>query len=379
MRVLLVSEYWPPHTQGGGEISAQMFAYYLREEGYEVDVVTSFFSDEEWGKSIEDGINVFRLTKTGSNPESFIANVIRHTLYPLSVRTCLRKLDTKDCDIVVFMNGTSALGYKKGSVPSIAQVNSPIFFTSDGRITGLGGIIGRPLSFLLMKWRQAALRRFDVLVPNSEFMADRLFALGFDKSKVVVVPNIVERCGYVTKKENKLLRILYLGGYRKEKGVFVLLDALKRLSVLHQFKASFYGDGPVKEEMRKYASNAIAINDAVSQDCVCMLIKEHDIIVYPSLLQEAMPRTVLEAMLAGKVVVVSDRGGASSIIDQHINGVAYDGLDSYALEDALKGVLTAPSLRERVRRNAPKAVRAHLPQNVMKAFKKSLCILGIRV
>jgi len=44
MKILLVSEYFPPKIFGGGEISAALLAKNLSREGIEVSVLTSHFN-----------------------------------------------------------------------------------------------------------------------------------------------------------------------------------------------------------------------------------------------------------------------------------------------------------------------------------------------
>ena len=47
MKVLFVSEYFPPYTKGGGEMTAYKIAVELVKKGVDVDVLTSYFDKKE--------------------------------------------------------------------------------------------------------------------------------------------------------------------------------------------------------------------------------------------------------------------------------------------------------------------------------------------
>ncbi len=47
MKILLISEYFPPKIFGGGEISAWLLAKNLAKRGLDVSVLTSYFSGLE--------------------------------------------------------------------------------------------------------------------------------------------------------------------------------------------------------------------------------------------------------------------------------------------------------------------------------------------
>ena len=75
MKVLMISEFFPPKSMGGGELSAYSLAKELVKEKIEVHVLTSYFEGLKKQESL-DGIKIFRFLKSG-NPNNLQGNMDR--------------------------------------------------------------------------------------------------------------------------------------------------------------------------------------------------------------------------------------------------------------------------------------------------------------
>lgn len=110
-------------------------------------------------------------------------------------------------------------------------------------------------------------------------------------------------------------RLLYLGRMTAEKGLDLLIESLPLLKSAFELSILGWG-GPLEGRIRALASenSRIKILQPVPHTEVPELIKAHDVVCCPSLVEEACPKTVAEARLLGRRIVTTDRGGIPEIV-----------------------------------------------------------------
>ena len=113
------------------------------------------------------------------------------------------------------------------------------------------------------------------------------------------------------------------------------------------------------------------------QNNIDQFLSEIDLFVLPSL-SEAFPRSVIEAMGAGKPVIVTDVGGCSEAVEDKVSGFVVPAMDSKALADAIHKLCKDSKLRSKFGQAA--RVRAEKMFGIMKNVKQTeqvyLNILG---
>ena len=407
IKVLIVSEYWQPKAMGGGEISAEQLAKALAKKGIKVHVLTSYFSGLKRFEK-KEGVTIHRWLSTGKSPESLWSNLKRFFLFPRSVRIKLKQfLARQKFDAIHYLNTTSAFGKIKTEIPSILHVNSPVFFCPTGTLIGhdhpkdnilqcflSSPTVGQMKNFFFIKYnpfawlvlyllylrRLSLLKKFNHYAPNSLFMHEKLRSVGIPTKKITLVPNIIKLIKPIVRRPMRVPRILYIGAYTKAKGVFQLLQALKKVSV--PYSCDFYGKGPLGKRIKKFVrkeklGNKIVIHGHVLHNQVPKLLASHDIVVQPSLVAEAIPRTALEGLAAGKVVLASNIGGSKGIIKHNVSGLLFNPYNKAELPRTLKRVLESAKLRARLQKSARAAVTTHIEKNVVRQAEKIYRQLGI--
>ncbi len=347
MKVLMVSEYFPPYAMGGGEHSAFLLAKNLAKD-IDISVLTSWFPGLKNQETME-GIKVIRKLRTGKDSNSFIGNFGR-LFFERSLKRELPKI-MHEYDIIHCMNITSIPAVEvKENVKFIAHVNSPglfcpkhtllykdkepcerectrttyldCFLNSEevGKMQNKPHLKYNPLFIYLARKRfesyQKNIGKFDLYMATSEFMKERLVKIGIDKKKIEVVPNIVE-FKPVKRKKNKIPHILYVGAYLKSKGPQLLIEALRKVN--KEYRCNFYGSGYLKDyllkKVKEYNLN-VQIHDPVPKEKMPEIYASHDLVVVPSLVGEAFNRVVVEAKAAGCEVIASDVGGMRELVGE---------------------------------------------------------------
>jgi len=137
--------------------------------------------------------------------------------------------------------------------------------------------------------------------------------------------------------------ILTIGRLSPAKGHSFLLEAA---SIVNNGKMRakflFLGDGPLKKNLEQKALE-LGVDDFVSflgfRDDVESYLQIADLVVFPSV-REGFSVALLEAMAAGKPIIVTDVGGNKEAIESDMSGVLVPAGDSKTLGEAILQLLT---------------------------------------
>ena len=159
-----------------------------------------------------------------------------------------------------------------------------------------------------------------------------------------------------------------VGRLAHEKGQEYLVNAIPNVvSRYPQAHFVFIGDGPQERDLKD-----ITVELGVSEHCrflgfrhdVPELLKCVDIFVQPSP-REGLSITLLEAMAAKKPVIAANISGNQEVIDNNINGILCQPMDSTALAEALINLLGNQDRRALLGRNAREEVEQRFSEQMM--------------
>jgi glycosyltransferase involved in cell wall biosynthesis len=150
--------------------------------------------------------------------------------------------------------------------------------------------------------------RVALFIAPSHFIADQLTAWGFPRHRIRMIRNFTD----ATPVNGSTLgeHGLYVGRLSAEKGVDVLLRAL-RLADDPPFV--IVGDGPDKVRLERLATDlgltGLRFAGRLARSHVRESLQAARFVVFPSLWHENAPLAALEAMAAGRPLIVTARGG----------------------------------------------------------------------
>src|SRR3989344_1536134 len=353
MKILFISEYYPPKVMGGGEINLAMTAEALalsQSPEADVSVLTSYHH----GLPVYDkknGVHIYRWLKTGSSPSTILSNIYRSFIFPSSVvRNVKRFVKQHPVDVIHFL-GTSII-----AAPSIAKLKIPLCATIESYPTlcpkgdrmykgkkecsyrcslqkfipcqAQSAEIGKMKNKWFLKYNLAYLLylyhyhhrlrnalRFCRLIAISKYVQKLLLHHGH---RAVVIPNILNVQDFQPRKKKKdtnQFTVLYLGSLTRYKGPQILIQALRGLE---NVRADLYGEGPLKAKLEKYIQeykiNA-QIHPPVPYEDVPKIYQTADAVIFPSLWPEPFGRIAIEAQAAGVPVIGSAVGGIRETLE----------------------------------------------------------------
>ena len=148
----------------------------------------------------------------------------------------------------------------------------------------------------------------------------------------------------------------------EQKGIPYFLDAIALLGRRRRdFRVWIVGDGPLRRELEE-KSVSLGLSDLIDfvgwvHNAPMRILPQFDIFVQSSL-WEAMSMVVLEAMAAGKAVVVTDVGDNRHLIENGRNGIIVPQKDPQKMAQEIERLILDKGLREELGKNALRKVIA---------------------
>ena len=349
MKILMVSCGFPPKENYG----AEKFAYNLSKKLLQQNIEVAVASDVNIGKY--KGIKLFKLIKINKK----IPRKLYFDYYNPINRFIFRKILKKyDPDIVHFNNiygiSSNLIRLASKRKPTIVSVHDfwPICFLSTLTINNQECNkncykCNYPFSVITNQIKKKHL--FDTtLVATSKLMYKKLVEFGY--KEVIQIYNGME-IPEIDTPLNK--RIIFAGRIIKEKGIELLLEELSEFEVVIEI----FGDGPLLEKLKtRYKTyNKIIFhgyNDNMNDE-----YKKGGILVFPSLLLETLPYTLLEAMAYGLPIIATNLGSIPDIVANLETGILFNHQKQGDLLNKVKYLINNMEIQEKLRRSAYKFLK----------------------
>ena len=324
MKILVISNYYPPHFVGGYELACLNTVNYLKNAGHEVTVLT--------GNFIQESINfesIYRKLKyiNYDNPSFWDKHKVEVYNYALT-KKLIKDLNP---DLVYFwslrlVSMAPAIAAEELKVNKVFEIgdfwmkgyfnNSILSKIKRAIKTFLPFTIGSKVDFspaiCVSKWIE-------------EEMKEKYLS-----TLTYVIPNGVT----VSQRKNKTLqepvKYLFCGRLDYSKGVDLALKALSNLKDkgVENFIFHIYGEGDNKylHKCRKIVQ-VLNLDKEVTffgkKQNIHKTYDKYDILLMPTRMREPFGLVIIEAMAAGVVVIAPNEYGPSEIISHNNDGLLF--------------------------------------------------------
>lgn len=217
-----------------------------------------------------------------------------------------------------------------------------------------------------LSFARLAAKTADIVVTPSNYMKQKLNdAFSIPKEKISVIPvGVNEDVFSIRKKEERekdSANVLFVGRLVREKGLDVLINAIKKIDTKKDIQLTVIGGGPLKNEYEKLSiklgvRDKIKFVDWITRKEILNYFEKTDIVVVPSL-KENFPRITLEAMGAGVPIIASKVGGILEQITDGLDGILVTGGNPDKLADSLMELLSNPEKRDSISKEGRKTAR----------------------
>jgi glycosyltransferase involved in cell wall biosynthesis len=402
MNICLISVVTYRHgINGGMEVHGRLLAKGLAARGHAVTIITSRHPS---GLATErsEGVEIHYLQETGfasqkgnwaaecgssfralHERKAFDVLCCQHTVAPPAV---MRFAQHQNIPVVVIIEGLAGWVF----LSEVRQAFS--------HHKGYGQLGRRLLSFLYyyLSWEVPVARKCDALIAVSDEVARSIPAwCGVRADKVCTVYNGVDvgafapdssmretmRKQYGISPDDRL--IIFLSHVTRQKGLHLLLTCLPDVLAQHgRTKLLVAGEGDYLSEAKGLVDTMglrshVIFTGHVPHERSADYLNAADLYVLPTLRQEGLPFSLVEAMACQKPVVASRIGGIPSVVRHEINGLMVQPGDPDSLGQAIVRVLADTELAASLSRKARETVVAgysleSMVQGTLKVFETVL-------
>ncbi|MCE9595875.1 MAG: glycosyltransferase [Planctomycetes bacterium] len=192
--------------------------------------------------------------------------------------------------------------------------------------------------------RLAALRACELVLTPSRFVGERLIGAGLARERVAVELLGVDVAALAAverpfAQRNQPLRLGFVGGTSKHKGLHVLLAALEGLGP--RVRLSIWGDSSdrrwTEQLMERAKSVGATWNGAFDAADRARVFGSFDVLCVPSIWDENAPLVIHEAFAAGRPVLASRVGALDESVRDGVDGLLLPPGDANAWRAVLEG------------------------------------------
>ena len=176
----------------------------------------------------------------------------------------------------------------------------------------------------------------DLVITNSEFEKSHL-KNKFNLKNIICIhpPSVKNIIKNKNNNNNKIPELIYVGRLSKEKGVFLILNALLEIKKRYSFFFTFYGNGPEKKSIEKFIltnnlTNVISLKGFIKDKKY--IFKNADLFINASL-WEGLPNALVQSINYNVFPICSDApGGNIEVIKNGKFGMSFKTNDEKDLQ-----------------------------------------------
>jgi glycosyltransferase involved in cell wall biosynthesis len=401
MRILLATDHFPPFI-GGAHRQAQLIARAMAERGHEVAVATPWHGGlprvEEDG-----GVAVHRVRQLRTLFPPLVRDERQRHQPPFpdpvtiaGLRRLIREFEPEIIHAYGWLAFSVAAALGRRQIPMLVSARDYGYFCATrtllrkgtpcsgpapikclscageyyGRPKGWFAAAGVALSKPLLARKMTGLHSVSTYV--HEVTVEHMKAPGNGLVEVTIpsfqeVPSVegVDVNAWLGRLPAEPF-ILFVGAFRKVKGLETLFDAYRQLDSPPPLvlMGTYERDSPTD-----FPAEAIVLTD-VPNAAVMAAWDKAMFGVMPSLWPEPLGATVAEGMSRGRPVIGSQLGGHADMLTDSAGMLVPQG-DVGALRRAMEQLIADPALRERMGRAAAERARSFRAENVLPRFEEA--------
>ena len=323
MRILTLSNYYPPHFIGGYEIACKETMDFLKEKGHEVVILTSDYHithDSKEDNVLRD-LHLINYSKTSR---------IQKTIDEYkNYKILLNIIEEIKPDLVYFW---SLRGIGLHIIKAVEEKNIPKVFE-------IGDFWMYGYMQKESKFKQTVTSFFPFLnhknikispaICVSQWVAKEMKEL-YNSEKTYFYPNATSIPKKEIFKDNKNVKFIFAGRIDDEKGLHLAIEALNKFALKHPHKAfsfDIFGDGE-----KTYIDKCKIISTPIASKIHFRgrvqsreeIYQDASILLMPTKMREPFGLVVIEAMAYKCAVIATNAYGPSEIIDHGENSLLFD-------------------------------------------------------
>ena len=361
MKILIVSNLYPPNYIGGYEIGCSDFVNYVKKQKkYELKVLTSNYGIKKNNKKIIGDHNLVHrqlITDWSYSYNNRITVYLKNIYRELQNRFIFKKIINNFKPDIVFFWSLTGISLSLTNICKNKKIPFSIY-VFDEQYARLDE------DFFYRQIRKIHQKYFPHL--NNMIFASKFLKKSFDKLKLnfknkkikeSVISWGVRSQPLRKSKIKEKINILYVGQIVEHKGLHLLLSAIDILgnNIKKKIQVNIYG-GIINKDYflknlnfvkKKNLQNIVSFKKKFNRSEMKGIMKNNDILVFPSIWDEPFGITLLEAQSFGLAILASDTGGTKESLLDGIAGMLFKKNDIKDLTEKIKRLVLNKKLIEK--------------------------------
>ncbi len=343
MKICLVNDFFPPIVTGGTELFLKALYDYLKEQGFEIFLITSDSVKGDTG---------FKTYKINSSPVNFkhMKQIPGITLPWLGFNkpliSSIKKIYKKEKPDILQANNMYHLSLaplQASEKPFLLDAHDywPVCFSKDlfkddkkfctqKENWRCSFCLSKKFNFPIEPFfiphlyaessiKRKVLSKNSQVVCHSNFVQKRLEERGYS-SEVIPYPYFGKENTSTKNKKDNIFKMLFIGRVEYKKGADILLKIAESLKNKVNFRIDILGEGHLKNTLDRKDLN-IFVHGFLGEEKYSY-IKNADLLIAPSRWPEPFGMVVLEAMNFGvPVVTLESSGGLRELVESNKIGI----------------------------------------------------------
>ncbi|MCM2271736.1 MAG: glycosyltransferase family 4 protein [candidate division Zixibacteria bacterium] len=381
MKVALINSTYFPHVIGGAELSVQYLAESLVTDGHKIAVICAA---EQEGRAEINGVTVYYIKlrnlywpygRRHSMPLRLAWNVldINNRRMAREVEFCLKDARSE----LVHTNNLQALSVavwdsaKRLGLPIVHTIRDLYLLCPRSAMFRNGLNCERPCFScgLFSQFRRPFGHQVDHVIGISRFVLNRHRQFGwFPDSGQSIIHNSFKPIPIVRRQRGRRLVFGFLGRLDFRKGIEWLLDGFSDPRISSSADLLVAGEGEPQ-----YVSTLKSRSKELPVDFAGRLRQEQffakiDVLVVPSIIDEALGRSILEGYAYGTPVIASSRGGIPEIVESGRTGYLVDPAQPEQLVQRMLQFIKEPELIDKLSRACSDKFVEFTPQHIAEQY-----------
>ncbi|MFA4662851.1 glycosyltransferase family 4 protein [Pyrococcus kukulkanii] len=377
MKILQVSNLYPPYILGGAEVYVRNISEELAKKGHKVIVITTSPNKKSYVEVVNN-VKIYRINSGNLYPpyeHAKYSNFLKpiwhgydfYNLYSYAIVRNIIKKERPDIVHIHNFKGLSYLVFKAFSelkIPSLFTAHDYSLLCPRANLLNRYGKICVKPHFLCKLYRRVGRyltnNTIKLITAPSKFVLDMIQKEGFFKDIPAIklplgveIPNKepIEKC-------KTTIDILYVGNISYHKGVHILVEAFKKIKN-EAFRLHIVGKGKDYNVIKKLAErdSRIIFHGFVPENILKELYQHADMGAVPSIWYDNSPMVIYEHFSAGNPVIGSKIGGIPELIVDGYNGILVKPGDINDIKGKIEYLASNTSKLKKMQKNAFRSIK----------------------
>jgi glycosyltransferase involved in cell wall biosynthesis len=385
MKILVLSDRYPPYYDGGHELICQQAVDGLIEKGHDVTALTSDFGIEQPKTENHVHRQLHFLKPPAGNGLTRRISQFKQIIQARQnyARTYHLAMELKpDFGFAWQIKATTilpALALQDLGINTVFRVGSRWLLYEKKDYVDEPNRLKKKYRSWLLGFRHFEELKLDHVIFVSDSLKKSYLQAGIKAECPITIPNglpveWIQEPKRLRKNVNEPLKMVYAGRLEMRKGTDIAVQALSALVKSKKnglFSLDLIGKGQedyVKNLKQSIRANSLQkyvnIIDFLPRPELNKKYADYDVFLLPSE-EEGFPNSVIEAMAKGLIVISTEIGGPTDIIENGRNGLLVPPNDATKLKMAIEKVFHDPALAVSISSEAIQTVRQKFTESIM--------------